>query len=523
MAFTSAVLPRPVDSVPPAALPRRRMPWGVAVCVAAVIAGRLLYLHERLRPDEAGYLTVGAQWHAGGTSLYGNFWVDRPPLLITIFGEAARLGGIVPLRLFAIAGVVIAVVGVAWAGWQLAGRRGATWSAVMAAALLVSPVNVADEVNGELLAAPFIAIGFAAMVRALVSRSSRSAALSGAFAGACAVGAVLVKQNMVDLFVFAGVMMLLCAWALGTRRIVAVAAGFAAGAAGMATVVAAWTLAHGTSLRGVWFAMYRFRFEAGRQQLASGLHAGDLVRRHAMLESVLLNGMVLAALLIVEMLVTRDRRDPDAGPLDAVRRRIPVALVVMLAYETFSILAGRHYFARYALELVVPLSVGMGLCARRYPRLGKAVVTLTAVVAFTATVTKAGPAASAATRAGQAIARVARPGDTITVMDGHPNVRYAAGLRDPYPYLWKTPEINLDPHAALLARTLGGAHAPTWFAASPRVADSATPALREALSVRYHPVTTLDHLRIWLRDGQARRVPVTHRNPISPRSHHAAP
>ena len=42
---------------------------------------------------------MGAQWNGAGSSLYGNYFVDRPPLLVSIFRCAASLGGITALRL----------------------------------------------------------------------------------------------------------------------------------------------------------------------------------------------------------------------------------------------------------------------------------------------------------------------------------------------------------------------------------------------------------------------------------------
>ena len=70
----------------------------------------------RSQPDEAGFLLVGQQWQPGGTSLYGSYWVDRPPLLVTIFRVASDLGGAVPLRLMGcLATVLIVVLGCAHA------------------------------------------------------------------------------------------------------------------------------------------------------------------------------------------------------------------------------------------------------------------------------------------------------------------------------------------------------------------------------------------------------------------------
>jgi len=35
---------------------------------------------------------VARQWQGGGSSLYGDQWVDRPPLLLLIFKAADGLG-----------------------------------------------------------------------------------------------------------------------------------------------------------------------------------------------------------------------------------------------------------------------------------------------------------------------------------------------------------------------------------------------------------------------------------------------
>lgn len=62
---------------------------------------------------------VVGQW-SPGTSLYGNYWVDRPPLLIGLF-QLAYLGGggAVTLRLMGIAAVM--------APWASPRRRPESW------------------------------------------------------------------------------------------------------------------------------------------------------------------------------------------------------------------------------------------------------------------------------------------------------------------------------------------------------------------------------------------------------------
>src|SRR3954447_16366457 len=69
----------------------------VAGLCLAVAASRLPTLSSPVSYDEGGFLPVGSQW-SPGSSLYGRYWVDRPPLLIGVFTLADDLGGARPLR-----------------------------------------------------------------------------------------------------------------------------------------------------------------------------------------------------------------------------------------------------------------------------------------------------------------------------------------------------------------------------------------------------------------------------------------
>ena len=118
----------------------RRVPvvWAVALLAVGL---RLPLLSRPPSPDEAGFLLVGGQWHSGGTSLYGDYWVDRPPLLITLFRIAADAGGLVPLRLLGCLATVLTILGAAHLARRLGGRAAAGWAALAAGVLLVSPAD----------------------------------------------------------------------------------------------------------------------------------------------------------------------------------------------------------------------------------------------------------------------------------------------------------------------------------------------------------------------------------------------
>lgn len=337
------------------------------VAALAVVLARLPFVAGWLGHDESGYLAVGQQWHSGGTSLYGGYWVDRPPLLITVFRLAAVLGGAVPLRLLGIVAAVVSVLAVGWTARRLAGPRAATWAAVVAAAFLVSPLAGATEVDGELLAAPFVAVGIAGAVGALSASSRRRLVAAGACAGAAGVAAVLVKQNMLDVFVFAGVAGLLAARYVGPAHLARVAAGVVGGGALAAGVSAVWTVAHGTSLGGVWFAMYPFRVAANRVMAAhpSSRAAG---RAHLLLLDAALSGMVLVAALLVTGLVRARRDHPSSSRASSLARAVPVALAATVAYDAVSIHLGEGFWSHYLVELAVPLALAAGLAAERRPR-----------------------------------------------------------------------------------------------------------------------------------------------------------
>src|SRR5918995_6697985 len=64
---------------------RRRGPAIVALLATLLAIGAWLpFLRSVLMPDEAGYLIIAQQW-GPGRSLYGDYWVDRPPLIIWMY------------------------------------------------------------------------------------------------------------------------------------------------------------------------------------------------------------------------------------------------------------------------------------------------------------------------------------------------------------------------------------------------------------------------------------------------------
>jgi hypothetical protein len=484
------------------------VPVGVLLATLAVAVGRLPFVNGHLGQDEAGYLAVARQWQPGGTALYGNYWVDRPPLLVTIFRAAALMGGTVPLRLIGIGAAAVVVLAVGWTADRISGgRAAATWASVAAAAFLLSPATGATEVNGELLAAPFVAVGVAGAVHALRSASRRDALVGAGVAGAAAFSAILVKQNMLDVLVFTATMAVCTVPTVGRRRLADIAGAFSVAGAGAVASVAGWTVAHGTSLPGVWFAMYQFRVEATKIIAASGTAPG---RRQVMLTLVLVNGMAAASALLMAAVALAPRDHPSSNRDSQVRRAILYSLAATVTYDAVSIYLGGNYWSHYLVQLVVPLALGIGLTTARRPRAGHMVACIVAGSSLAA-IHHAGPhpMPPKGTPLGAAIARVAHPGDTIITVWGHSEVTEASGLRSPYPYLWYLPERTLDPRLTQLTSTLVGPHAPTWFVswAGTGLQGVDTSGLNDALSHDYHRVATINGTTVYLHSGAQRAGP----------------
>ena len=489
-----------------AAPPWQRLRRGEVVVVWALVAAlaRFPYLRAGLTPDEAGFLTVARQWHPG-TSLYGNYWVDRPPLLIALFWVGDHLGGTVGLRLLGCFAAACTVLAVGAASQVVSGPRAGRWGAAVACAALGTPLTGSIPVDGELLAAPFVAGGVLLVTLGLQRLNTLAAVWLVAAAGAAATAALLVKQNMLDVVVFA----VATGWlglrqgALKRGRLTQLALTFFAGAAAAAALVVLGARANGTSPAGTWFAMYDFRLRAmvAVQHTTLPEHLRTF-ERLAVLELLTLGPAILVALAVV---VQRRRR---TGGLDLTV--VAPALLALACFDVVSVVAGGSYWMHYLVQLIVPTALGAGILAARAPRLGHGLVAATLCVALgtwflglTYRIHEPGPAI------GAAIGQVSRPGDTVVSALGDPDIVVGTGLTSPYPYLWSLPARTLDPGFTKLEALLQSRLAPTWLVVRGRMtlttllASAPGPSIRN----RYHLVSSLCGRDIYLRDDARRGKP----------------
>ena len=440
--------------------------WTIA---ALAVAGRVPFLASPASPDEGGYLLIGSQWHPG-TSVYGDYWLARPPLLVGINELAAGLGGTVALRLIGLLAVLSSVLLAATIGREVTRVQGATAATVSQAApaavvaiFMTTPLFGTTHVDGETLAAPLVLCGVLAFVRAW-SATDRTVALCwAAAAGAAATGAAMVKQNSIDVFVFVAAC-LLVRLAQGRRRsALRMASVFGAGALAAAGVILGVAMVRGTSLGELWDSVVTFRFQAA-SVISSSAPEVNGVR----LRTLVLAAVASLAPVVIAVLAWQGRRGLSArasrtsDPLDL---RWPAC--ALLAWEVVSIAGGGSYWLHYLLDLVPGIAV-LAVAAAQRPTSARRALggALTAAALSTGIATAvaaiAAPDYSSDHGTISYLRQHERPGDTAVVAFGHPNILWDARLQSPYPQLWSLPVRVRDPDLSQLGSLLASPDAPTW-------------------------------------------------------------
>jgi len=486
------------------ATPERRivlLPWWTVGAVAGLaVLARLPFLGHAPGPDEAGFLLVGGQWDGPGFSLYSEYWVDRPPLLITIFRLASELGGLTALRLIGCLAVLLVVAGSAQVAGLLAGPQAARWAAIVAAALCLSPLLGGYAVNGEILAAPFIVAGFLMAVAALHAHSHLTAAVFAALGGVCAVSSVLIKQNLADVAVFAFVAYF-AAWLLteiSRRRLLVLVASSTAGTLAAISLASVWTTRHGTPLNGVFDAMYPFRIRAADVIARTG-SSGAVENLSGLLGAAVLSGIGVILVLLGRDVLKRQRRNA-----------LTWALLATLLFGVASVLLGGSYWHHYLIELIAPVAIAVGVVTVEGRRRSRTVIIYAAVAAVIAWgVTLALPSTGTGETVGTAIKRASEPGDTIVSAFGHPDIVLTSGLESPYEYLWSLPVRTLDPELDDFYALLTGSEAPTWLVVRPGLRSWELPLERidRVMERDYREAAEICGLTIYVRADVQRPAP----------------
>ncbi|WP_229053442.1 glycosyltransferase family 39 protein [Aeromicrobium sp. Leaf350] len=454
---------------------------------ALTVALRLPFLGAPAGNDEAGYLIVGDSW-GSGSSLYGDYWVDRPPLLLWIFDAA---GDLTTIRLLGCLAAAVTVLAVGATAAVAAGRHAAPWAAGTAAVLCASPWLGTVRVNGEMLAAPFVALALLCTVLALHRPRD---AWWAATAGVLATCGLAVKQSTVDGFVFAVVAISVLALTQPSdrHRSLRVLAGGVGGAVATTALLVLGAALRGTDPGELFEALIVFRVDAGRV-IGDAASEATTERFLVLVGTWAVSGLAMVSIAVL-VLAVRRRREPV----------IVATAATILAVSAVAVLGG-SYWAHYLQQLVPAVALGAGLVAAAVApwlrRAGAVLVVAGLVVTMTYSVAAGSQANTDAQDLGQAVRDVSEPGDTMVVAYGQPNVLLAAEMQSPYENLWSLPIRVRDPQLTELVDVLRGPDAPTWVVEWSDFDTWAVDAeeLKIAVADRYRPVATPCGHVVWLR------------------------
>ncbi|QIX27168.1 hypothetical protein ncot_11580 [Nocardioides sp. JQ2195] len=465
----------------------RQRPWQVVLAMAALacVLGWLPFLGRPLSPDESGLLMVARQW-GPGDSLYGDYWVDRPPVLIALVAVGNLMGGASGLRLLGMVAVFASVSLAGLLGRTVAPRTrtAPVLPAAVAALLLATPLFGGTVVNAELLGLPLLLGGMIAAIRSVRSTSmqpssERTALRWGMVAGAAGAAAVLTKQNLLDVFVLllallvagvirsgrsgdaaAGTSDSASHGSLGLRGRGTTALGAALGAGSVLTVVVIGSAALGTGPVDLWSAVVQFRWEASTvatESPATGHRFG------LMLWALVGSG---APLLLVVLL----RRARQAAFGEPSRHLLAPALAVV-GWEAVAVVAGGSYWLHYLTGLLpglVLLAAVSGLPQRLRGSVPVAVGLIAVSTLCSIGWVLVHPIDRPEQEVASFLAARAQPGDTAVVAFGVASILESSGLESPYPHLWSLPVRVRDSRLHELATVMAGPDRPTWLVISGR-------------------------------------------------------
>jgi 4-amino-4-deoxy-L-arabinose transferase-like glycosyltransferase len=432
--------------------------WTVAVAAAAAFLLRLPGLTRPVRADEAGYQLVARAWLPMPDSVYGAYFVDRPPPMIALFKFSDAVGGPLFIRVLGAVACAALVLAAAAVARLVADEHAARWTAVAVAALSTNVLIDAVAVKGELLALPVLMSSLGLSLVAVRDRSWRVALAAGFLAG-LALG---FKQNLAGGVVFAAVLFV-ASWLAGrlTRpELVRLAGAASIGFAVPVLATIGWALAAGVRLHTLWYAVYGFRFDASRV-LSDATDPAPTLRAGLLVLVALGAGM----LLIIGGFVVHIRGEwADDAPLTA-------AVAAMLVVDVVGLVSGGSYWRDYLFPLIPGTALCAALLARRASRRGRAMRTVIIAATASTVLSLVGWVAYNAGGlqeydehdTGVALREVAEPGDTLVVYGGRADLQLDSGLSSPYAYLWSLPMRTLDPDLAELRALVGGDNPPTWI------------------------------------------------------------
>lgn len=516
-------------------LPLRTHVVAALLLALTVVALRMPGLGDPLGIDEGGMSLIGSDWlrmaahgHAGD-SLYGNQWIDRPPLILALYGSANLLGGALGVRLLGLVAALVVAILAGSIAERIGGARAWLPASLITGVLLSTPAIDGDRTPGELLAAVPAAITVTLLTG--VALADRRRQLDGARvplghrrrllllvgAGAAAACAPLIKQSALD-----GCLVAL-AW-FAWRAVADRAAGggwrglardvgcFAGGAIAAAGITVALAIRAGTSFSDLVYALVGFRVDV--LVALSAQSVGPAGRVSRLLAPALGSGLLLVALLVPLGLWVAARRGPLAGAGAAM-------LGGWLLSAAIGVAGGGYYWAHYLIQLAPPVSIAAGIFLARQRRfLPVAVIAALLLIAtigqlvrsqvmLPARMERAGyhlNAQQPVVVIGDFVRRNSLPSDRVAVIYARANVPYYAQREPATSFMWSSMYRALpDARASMLASLSGPGRAPWIVLWQPTTSYGmdADGSMRRALDRGYRTVAVICGKPIMLRTDRA--------------------
>ncbi|WP_181312136.1 hypothetical protein [Nocardioides campestrisoli] len=481
--------------------------WVVAAIALAAFLLRLPGLTGPPGADESGFLIVARTWDPQPDSLFGPYFVDRPPLLLLVIRLADAVGGLTAVRLLGALSCAVLVLTAAACARLIAGRRAPAWVAVCVAAATSTPLIDPVHVKGELLGIPFVMAGCWLALLALRRESAGLALLAGALAS-LAVG---LKQNLLGALVFAAVLLVgsVLSGRISGRVFTRLALAGLLGAALHPAVTVAWAQWAGVDLATLWHTVVSFRAEAS-EVLSSRPSKSAEIRAWALLAVGVLTGIFAVLACFLALLPVQWRIN---APLTA-------AIAAMCAYDVLAVVVSGSYWLDYLFALIpVTALAASALIGSLDPgsavipaAVGAVVLSCTVGMVAWLVFSPAWISSIHADDTGRAIGEVSQPGDTLVVYGGQADIQLTSGLSSPYTHLWSLPMRTLDPDLDELTELVEGPDAPTWLVEAAYFGawnQEAGARLRAAVREKYDDVVPEcgDAQRIWRLKSADRATP----------------
>jgi hypothetical protein len=420
---------------------RLRPATWIVIGMALALAIRTAWLDAALGRDEGGIAFIAQSWNHAGAFAYGNYFLDRPPLLLGVFKVAVAAGGATGIRILGAICAAAAVAIITLLATRLSGPRAAPWAALIGAILVSSLALEAVFTPSELIAIVPSAASVLMLVWAIDSEDG--GLWKWAAAAVLAACALLVKQSFFDALA-AGLV------AVAMRRSLARAGAYLGGLAAVALALFVWQQVSGTPAHGLWYSIVGFRLDAAHRLTGGGTLGTRLGRLGAPLVD---SGLAVALALAVIGI--------------AMLGRHRVLLAAWLVAGAIGVLGGGSYWAHYLIELVPVAAVGSAalLSKRTAPALLALGLVLLPAARF-----MVGPIRlddgdtlqRTAVAVGRYVHDRAELGQTDYVLYARADVLYYSGLPNPYPYNWSL-MLRAAPHAIPRLRALlASSQRPTW-------------------------------------------------------------